>query len=278
MFACLYAPDFPVQAALRLEPEEKRGILKQSRVGILDGPATLLRVIATNEAARLAGVEIGMTKLQAESCGHAVLRRRSLAQEEAAQAALLDCGSEFSPRVESTAPGTVTLDLAGTGKLFGPRQSTAEKIILSAAQFGFDLNIAIASNPNTAFYAALGFHGITIISTGEEAARLGSLPLNVLSLSTEMLQTFESWGISSFKALAKLPPIALVERLGQEGLRLQKLARGETDRLLVPVEPAQDFIESFEFEDPVETLESLTFILNRLLQQLCARLASRTLG
>jgi protein ImuB len=278
MFACLDVPDFPVQAALRLEPEERREVLKQSRVAILDGPATLLRVIAANAPARAAGVEIGMTKLEAESCGHAVLRRRSVAQEEAAQAALVDCASAFSPRVESTSAGTVTLDLKGTEKLFGPPESTAEKMAGAAAKFGFHLNIAIAANPDTAFYAARGFRGITVIPPGQEAVRVGPLPMSVLSPAPEILETFDNWGIRSFKALAKLPSVALVERLGQEGLRLQRLARGEGDRLLVPTESAVDFIESFEFDDPVETLESLTFILNRLLQQVCARLESRTLA
>lgn len=282
MFACLYAPDFPVQAALRLEPplqkEDKREVLKQSPVAILDGPPTVLRVIALNDPAREAGIEIGMTKLQAEACGHAVLRKRSLSHEESAQAALLDCASAFSPRAESTAPGTVTLDLAGTEKLFGPPESAAQKLAIAAAKFGFDLHIAIAANPDAALHAARGFRGITVIPAGEEAVRLGPLSLDVLSPAPEILETFASWGIRSFKALAKLPSVALVERLGQEGLRLQELARGQTNRMLAPSEPALDFTESFEFDDPVETLESLTFILNRLLQQVCARLTSRSLA
>jgi protein ImuB len=37
-------------------------------------------------------------------------------------------------------------------------------------------------------------------------------------------------------------------------------------------------MESYEFEDPVGTLEPITFILNRLIQQLCAALQSHALG
>ena len=39
-----------------------------------------------------------------------------------------------------------------------------------------------------------------------------------------------------------------------------------------------DFIESYEFEDPVETLESLAFVLNRLLQEICDRLVAQSLA
>jgi len=281
MFACLFAPDFSVQAALRLEPEDRREVLKQSPIAILEGPASLPRVMAGNEPARLAGIEMDMTRLQVETCGRVWLRKRSQANEDAAQMALLDCATSFSPRVESTAPGTVILDLAGTEKLFGRAQALAQKIAMRAAEFGFDLNVAIAGNPDTAFYAARGFTGITIVPAGEEAERLASLPVDVLSTSPEMRNTLEildSWGIRNFRALALLPPVPVVERLGQEGLRLQKIARGETKRPLAPAEASADFIESFEFEEPVETLESLTFILNRLLQQVCVRLASRSLA
>ena len=278
MFACLVVPDFPVQAALRLEPEDAREVLKQSPIAILDGPASLPRVIATNHSARLAGIEMDMTRLQAETCGRVWLRKRSSANENAAQAALLDCATSFSPRVESTAPGTVIFDLAGTEKLFGSMHTIAQKIALHAAGFGFEVNVAIAANPDTAFYAARGFAGITIIAAGEEAERLASLPVDVLSASPEMLEVLDSWGIRNFHALALLPPVPLVERLGQEGLQLQKIVRCETRRPLAPAVAAADFEESFEFEQPVEMLESLTFILNRLLQQVCARLASRSLA
>jgi len=278
MFCCLYVPDFAVQAALRLEPEDKRQIMKQSAVAILEGPAALTRVMATNERARLMGVETGMTRMQVETCGRVLMRKRAWANEYAAQSALVDCGFSFSPRVESTAPGMVVLDLEGTEKLFGPAQSAAQQIAQRALEFGLEVHVAVASNPDAALCAARGFSGITIIPAGEEAQRLGLLPVDVLGPPLEILEILDSWGIRSFSALALLPPVPVVQRLGQQGLLLQKLARGESRRPLSPAEETRDFVESFEFEEPVENLESLTFILNRLLQQLCGRLSSRSLA
>jgi protein ImuB len=278
MFACLFVPDFSVQAVLRLEPEDRREVLKQSPIAILEGPASMPRITGMNDAARRAGIELDMTKLQVETCGRVWLCKRSVHHENAAQSALQDCAAGFSPRVESTAPGTVILDLSGTEKLHGGVEMVGRKIAERAAEFGFDLNIAFAANPDSAFYAARGFAGISILPAGEEAERLAALPVEVLSASSEMPELLDSWGIRNFRDLASLPPIPLVERLGQEGLRLQNIARAETRRTLVPVEPAAEFTESFEFDDPVETLESLTFILNRLIQQVCARLAARSLA
>jgi len=290
MFACIYIPDFPVQASLLSERAETRTALSRSPVAILDGPANLLGVFATNSAARRAGIQTGMTKLQAEICQGVELRKRSLAEEESAQSALLDCAGKFSPRVESTAPGAAILDLAGTEKLFNrkngyplndgrqnDRQNSlwlraVNAITTKAAEAGFDARVVLAPNPDTAFLAARGFSANTIIPIGKEARSLAPLPIETLPVSPEMLETLNSWGIRTFQSLAALPEVAIVERLGQEGLYIQKLARGTIVRPLLAIEPNEEFVASFEFDDPVETLESIFFILDRLLHDLCVRL------
>jgi len=278
MFACLYLADFPVQAVLRCEPEQRRELLTQSGIVILEGSASNNRVISLNDAARQLGIELGMTKLQAQSCGSVLAHQRNLQSEDAAQAALLDCARMFSPRVESTAPGVVIVDVDGTEKLFGPLQRLAARILEQSREFGFCMNVAIAADPDSASCAARSWEGITIIPQGREVQFLGRLPVEVLSPAPEVLDTLEAWGIRNLGALAELPSVPLVERLGQEGLRLQKLARAETSRTLILAELNDEFLENFEFEDPVESLDSLSFILNRLLQQLCTRLLARALA
>jgi protein ImuB len=64
----------------------------------------------------------------------------------------------------------------------------------------------------------------------------------------------------------------VAERLGQDGVRLQKLAQGKTHRNLNLVRPPVGFEQSLELEDPISELEPLSFILSRLLNQLCANL------
>ena len=245
---------------------------------VLDGPANLPRVAALNDAARKLGIEPGITKLQVETCGGVLLRKRSWEEESSAQQRLLECANDFSPKVESGSPGIVLLDLTGTEKLFGTVENTARKIHARAEERGFRLRVAVASSPETALYAARGFSGITMIPRGQEARRLAPLPVDLLPITPEMLETLDSWGIHTFQALAALPEIPLTERLGQAGLHLQRLARGQINRTLTPPEPAPDFRESYEFDDPVETLESLAFVLNRLLQQLCAQLVAHALA
>ena len=326
-YACIFVPDFPVEAVLRAEPE-----LRTLPVAVLEGKPPLQKVLGVNEKARQLGIEPGMSKIQVEPCTELMLRVRSSLQEAAAHAALLDCAQSFSPRVEDTAPDTVILDLAGLDSLFGSPTRIARDLARRASDLGLEVHVAAAFNPDTAMFAARGFSGVTIIPAGKEAERLGDLPLEVLfpelteaaatafsgelpaqlsqpkspqfaqkapqktgktpaSISKEIsaartaaseaarfLETFDLWGVRNLRGLAALPDVALTQRLGQAGLRLQQLARGATSRTLVPVDLPLIFEEAIDLDHPLVLLEPLAFLLARMLDQLCARLASRALA
>ncbi len=285
MFACIFVPNFPVAAVFRAEPE-----LRARAVAIFEGKPPLEKVFAVNENAGRMGIVPGMTKAQAELCPELTLRPRSRLQESVAHAALLDCAQSFSPCVEDAAADTAILDLDGMESLFGSLPEIARNLYRCAADLGLDGNIAVASNSDAAMLAARGFSGVTVIPHGKEGESLGSLPVEVLFAggseenkdeqkeSARLLATLERWGIRNLRSLATLPEVALSERLGQEGLRLQQLARGAASRTLVPVEAPAVFEEAVELEYPIVLLEPLAFLLNRLLEQICARLASRALS
>jgi protein ImuB len=183
MFACVYVPDFPVEAIVRVEP-----LLRERAVAVLEGKPPLTRLISLNEKARFLGMEMGMTKLQAavfaeseesnkssNSGRHdfvsdrgknsmlATLRQRSPAQENSAHLALLDVAHAFTPRVEDTACDTLLLDLAGLDRLYGSANKMGSDLAERFAAVGMEANIAIAENPDAAMHAARGFNGTTII-------------------------------------------------------------------------------------------------------------------
>jgi len=281
-FACIFVPDFPVEAILRAEPA-----LRSQAVAVLEGKPPLQKIFVVNNKARRAGIAPGMSKIQVEPCTELVLRPRSPAQEAEAHAAMLDCAQSFSPRIEDTAPDTVILDLSGLEALFGSLPKIARAIARRTSELGLEANVATAFQPDTAWLAARGFSGVTVVPEGEECERLGNLPLDVLfpefsALHPEdtarFLETFDLWGVRNLRALCALPEVALSERLDQPGVRLQQLARGAISRTLVPVEPPLVFEEAMELEHPLVLLEPLAFLLARMLEQLCARLAARALA
>jgi protein ImuB len=284
-FACVYIPDFLVQAVVR-----GQRALGEGPLALLGGAPPLWSVVAANPAAFEAGIQLGMTKAQVAQFGNVVEARdtrahstvqicmRSESQEKSAHAALLDAAWSVSPRVEDTAPDTLVLDLDGLTALFGTDENIAQELARRVAAIGLAARVAVAANMEVAIHAARGFPGITIIPPGEERRRLGALPVGVLTTEAETLEILERWGVETLQALAALPVLQLSERLGQEGVRLSELARGVRQRSLVLAQASSSFAEEMELDDAVEELEPLSFLLGRLLDQLCVRLEARALA
>jgi protein ImuB len=272
-FAAIYIPDFIAQAVVRGELA-----LRGRAVAIVEGTPPLWSVVAANPHALQIGIELGMAKSQAAQFAAVEIRHRLPMQEKAAHEALLDLGWSISPRVEDNAPDTIVVDLAGLGALFGSEEKIAHELAKRSSSLGLSARIAVAASIEVSILASRGLVGVTLIATGEEAKRLSALPVYTLLPSLETLETLARWGVATCGALAALPVIQLSERLGQEGVRLHTLARGAFERSLVLAKPSIYFQEEMELDDSVEELESLSFLLGRLLDQLCERLAARSLS
>jgi protein ImuB len=199
----------------------------------------------------------------------------------------------FSPIVEETAPDSVVIDVEGCELLFGSAYELGKDVVKTAAQrperggLGCKVNVAIAGNPDVALHAARFCKGITFTAPGEELTCLGGLPVKCLQHSLagieekralEIVETLSLWGVHTFRDFAELPVAGVSERLGQDGLKLQLLAAGKTERHLKIQSAAPQFSNSIELEYPIAELEPLSFIFARLLNQICASLNAHALA
>ena len=198
----------------------------------------------------------------------------------------------FSPLVEEVDSQTIVMDVEGCALLFGSPYELANQIARQAKSkepggLGFQVNVALAANPDAAIHAAKFCRGVTFTAAGEELTCLGGLPLKDLQCSlvgieekqaAEILETLRLWGVHTFREFAELPIAGVSQRLGQEGVRLQQLASGKTNRHLKLPQPAPIFESSIELDYPIAELEPLSFILARLLNQICASLNAYALA
>jgi len=99
-----------------------------------------------------------------------------------------------------------------------------------------------------------------------------------LAPGPDCLAVIARWGLRTLGELAALPAADLSERLGQDGIRWQRLARGEDTGPLSPAPEEEPFEASLELEWPIAELEPLSFVLTRLLEPLCRRLEYRDRG
>src|SRR5580658_5480127 len=192
----------------------------------------------------------------------------------------VECARGFSPYIEENPPDTVLFDVRGLESLHGPPERLAREI---ERRIGVPASIAIAANPDAAMHAAHGIRGVTVMAPGREAEVLAPLPVNLLGIfpdlmSSETAELLHLWGIRTFGEFAKLPPLGVAARIGDEGVHLQRLARGESYRQLRPIADPLEFREELELDDPVELIEPLSFVLSRLLNDICGRLGARSLA
>jgi protein ImuB len=277
LFSCLYLPRFPLEAVARVRAD----VTPDSAVGVLDGDAGNEKkafIVAVSCQAEAHRVERGMTATQGLArCGSLALFYRDRDEEERVQLTLLEQASRWTPHFENTAPGTCTLDLIGVPDARKDVRGLSAQMAESLRAAGFkDGRVGIAGTPDLAFIAARMGNPACVLPAEPSALRqrLEGIPIMALLPSPALLEVLDLWGVRVLGDLAKLDRTSIGERLGQEALRLQDLCSGKGTRLLRLVTPPRDYSAQIETDYEIQELEPLLFLLQRLLESVCARLAS----
>lgn len=262
MFAVIYIEDFFLQAVLRQEPEAfSRAVV------LLDAEGKT--VLQMTPSARASGLREGLTSIQALArCAEVIFKTRSAGQEKLATDVLLQCAHTFSPRIESTAPGLCTLDLKG---LAAVSAEWGRRLVDQLGRLNLRARVGMAGHPGVALHAAR--RGPAVLMVEEESADfISSLPVSCLEPGPGTREILRRWGIGTVGEFLALGQDRLTERLGGEAMEMWERAVPGRPRPLTLVQPVEVFEESMEFEQGVETLEPLLFILRRFIEQLSMRL------
>jgi protein ImuB len=266
MFAAIYTPDFALQAVLRHEPE-----LHQHPVAIIAADATKPFVLQTTRAAFEQGVTAGLTPPQALArCATLIIKPRSLPMEAAATELLLQTAYCFSPHIESTAAGVCTMDLQKLN-VDGGFNDWARRIRSALASVQLRTQIGVATTPNIALLAARATTDVLVVE--ETTNFMSALPIEALDPDPALLDVLSRWGVHTIGEFVALGKDRVTERLGAPALELFERASVNSIRPLNVVVPPDTFQEQIEFENEVETVEPLLFVLQRFTEQLAARIA-----
>ncbi len=281
-YAAIHIPEFPVVAWLRAD-----NAVRSHALAVTEGVAPLQRVVSINRAARTQGVSRGMSRVQAEATGPMLFRNRSVAEETAAFENVLEIAERFSPRIEALSGPLneyaqarslsvlLLIDRTGTEMLFGTAEQYARKLRSELEAASFPCSVATCSNAETSLLLARSHTGVTCVKTDELAKRLAPLPIALLGCNDATLTVFGRWGVRTLGELAALPEMSLISRIGQQARRLQRLARGTEDHLLVPEEADLVLSETATLDTPLVLLESLLFIVSPMLERIMRRAVER---
>jgi len=211
-----------------------------------------------------------------------------------------DSLAELSPALLTVAPRVVTEERRGGLVWMDARGLDAEHIARSALEVlrGIGLSnvrAAVGETPIAAEVIASGIGNRREPAEGGEMGigtasgpidslfpipdsrqSLGPLPVSVLDPDPALATLLDGIGVETCGELATLEGESVEIRLGAEGVRLWKLARGEDDRLIFSPMPRELPHASLEWSDYTLTdTERLLFSVNALLGTVCEKLMER---
>jgi protein ImuB len=159
--------------------------------------------------------------------------------------------------------------------LFGTAEQYARKLKSELEAASFPCSVATCSNAEASLLLARSHTGVTCVKTDELAKKLAPLPIALLGCDDATLTVFGRWGVRTLGELAALPETSLISRIGQQARRLQRLARGTEDHLLVPEEADLVLCETATLDTPLVLLDSLLFVVSPMLERIMRRAVER---
>lgn len=267
MFACLHLPSFPIEAALLRRPD-----LREFPCGVVadtnrpeDPKAPLL---AVNRLTERHGVRAGESSVRARvRCPGLRFLKRNPEAEKELQETLLDLAESLSPDFEQLQADTLIIDLERAPRSWSPSMQ--------------GLRLGLAESPDLAHLAAMiemDFSGDSLKTNDFDSFSLAILARANVPGWERFLPVFQLWGLRTLGDFRRLPRQEISERMGSEAMRLHDVLHGKICRLLKLHRSLESYVQTIDFEDPLESLEPLMFQANRIFQRLCARLAANHLA
>lgn len=173
---------------------------------------------------------------------------------------------------------TVWIDVSGIGHLYGGERQLCEELAEQVRFLGHRVRIAVASGPQIAqAIARFGHSSVHIIDSEASASAeaLADLPLASLPLDQGRIAWLGRLGIFQVRQLAQLPALAASSRLGPEALSVLQLVSGVDPLPLVPGAFPRTLQEESSWEEPVDGISPLLFVLRGIVARLSARLRGR---
>ncbi|EDY81137.1 hypothetical protein VDG1235_754 [Verrucomicrobiia bacterium DG1235] len=303
MYAVLHVPRLALQAVLSMALDEVgvgglRGVRSEAApepyldrvegaVVVVDAEAKKPVVLEMTEMAAKEGVVVGLSIPQALArCEGLVVKHRSDQAERMVEELLFAMAYSLSPRVEMDGAGRVLVDLRGAK--IEEAIARCGEIVGELAAMGLTVGIGVAESWVVAGLAARAVEGRVLCvgpcfalraSQGSRGARsvevgafLAGLALGAVEMSGALRDVLEKWGIRSLAVFAGLKRSAVGARLGVEGLALWDRVTGREERVVAVAELPAEFVESWDFEYDVDSVEPLLFLLRRFLDTLGARM------
>ncbi len=267
LWLCAYFPDLALTAA---------GLDLTQACALQESIKGRHSLYAVSQAARLAGVECGMTPAAALAlCPGLHIQSRDPQLEHIALDILADAALDFSPWVSRDLPQALLLEVSSCLSLFGGAESLRERLRQTLAGIGHRAQLALA--PSTAAAEVLARLGLETLVTQAAGLRslLGPLPLAVAGFDDRLSQRLARTGVQTLADVWRLPRDGLARRYGPDLLRRLDALAGRDSRVLRQFHRPPRFAASRELPAELDKLDHFFPAVEQLLEQLAEFLRRR---
>ena len=240
---------------------------------------------AVNSVAHQLGIRPRQTIAQASACvENLVIHELPRSRVCSALKHIAEITLRFGSPVSFQAPDTVWVDVSGSIHLYENERELAREVATQIKALGHSARVVIANGPwlaqSFARHAQLEDAGILLVEPQHTDRAVCQLPIMALPIHREALSWFSRLGLLSIRDLRALPTSALAARLEGQILAVPlgtilDLIQGRDAGVLVPHHPEEMPREELFWEDPLESVEPLLFVLKGLSGRLSARLEGR---
>ncbi|HEY8396913.1 MAG TPA: DNA polymerase Y family protein [Flavihumibacter sp.] len=236
-------------------------------------------ITAANALAELNGIGVGLSLADARAMLPGLVHR----DEQAGLAgALLKRMAEwcirFTPVTAVDEPDGILLNASGCAHLWGGEEEYLNVIAHKFKTRGYDIRLGMAGTIGMAWAVARFGGQSRIVASGHEAQALLSMPPAALRLDMETQAVLVKLGLRQIGQFIQMPRQVLRRRFGEALVLRLEQALGQEEEWMETVMPQEPYSERLPCLEPILTATGIRIALEKLLEQLCARLRAEELG
>ncbi len=269
LWLALYLPQLPLECATSCIDNTAAQLVYETS----GSKQTVYRL---NDSAARAGIEQAMPLTAARSlCDELIAIERNSQRERNALHSLALWALQFTSKISLQEPEGLILEIGASLNLFGGLHPLRNSIINELSTLGYSAFYGIAPVASAAWLLALSRKPQIVSDAQQLTSKLLPLPLALLPINTKKKTALYRLGLRSIGDCLRLPRAGLTQRLGPELLDCIDRALGRRPDAREFITPPDRFETQILLPEPVDRVQPLLFILQRLLRQLCGYLHAR---
>lgn len=184
----------------------------------------------------------------------------------------------YTPIVAVSDTDGLLLDASGCAHLWGGEKPYLTDIYKRLTGLGYHIRVSMADTVGCAWAVTHYAPKQAIIVPGEQKTALLTLPPQALRLQDDVSDRLEKLGLRNIAQFMDMPRPSLRRRFGPGILMRLDQALGITEENIVPVIPAEPYLERLQSIEPIVTAKGIEIALKQLLETLCSRLKHEEKG